>query len=329
MKQTQSDKGRQLAAAFPFVMIGLMLLLWCVDFVWRSMGNAPEGGIITAEQATTEQAEATGETDAAPEETLNIQNAEHPTPTEPEAPGVPEGYVTIPQDTANIYNGMLLQLDAAHGFTGISGTQLTTFAEKNDSYRMKNLDLQANVSVVSAMNEMCKAYQAEIGAANLMVYSTLAVYEKAGSLYQTVLPDRATGYCVDLCLLHEDGTISSFTEQNAWLAANCHRYGFIFSYTQAEEAATGVAAAPYHLRYVGKIHAGLMQEQKLGWNGYCEFLKSHTLDAPLYYTVDEVRYITYYVPAGDGMTEVPVPKEAEYTISGNNTDGYIVTAVAK
>ena len=37
----------------------------------------------------------------------------------------------------------------------------------------------------------------------------------------------------------------------------------------------------------------------------------------------------YYVPAGQDSTEIKIPKDSEYSISGNNIDGYIVTATAR
>ena len=43
-------------------------------------------------------------------------------------------------------------------------------------------------------------------------------------------------------------------------------------------------------------------------------------------TVDGKNYEIYYVPATADTVEVPIPKDKEYTISGNNVDGFIVTA---
>jgi D-alanyl-D-alanine carboxypeptidase len=38
----------------------------------------------------------------------------------------------------------------------------------------------------------------------------------------------------------------------------------------------------------------------------------------------------YYYPAAEsGATEVKIPKDAEYTISGNNIGGFIVTVTVK
>ena len=240
---------------------------------------------------------------------------------------IPDGCVTVPQERKNITSGALLQLDSEYPFTGVVG-ELVTFDTKNESYRMKNMELTAHSEVVDAMNSMAASYEAATGRADLMVYSTTSVYSKEGSLYFSELPDRATGYCVDLCILNEDGTISPISESNAWLEANSYLYGFIFSYTAADEEITGVKAAPYHLRYVGKEHASIMHDEGLTLAGYLEALKKHTIDAPFYYIEGGKTWSVYYVATDVGTTEVPVPLGADYVISGNNTDGFIVKAEA-
>ena len=61
---------------------------------------------------------------------------------------------------------------------------------------------------------------------------------------------------------------------------------------------------------------------KLQLSTYLEQLRSTTPDAPLLTKVGKITYASYYLSA-DG--EILVPTEHEYTVSGNNTDGYIIT----
>ncbi|MBR6617420.1 MAG: D-alanyl-D-alanine carboxypeptidase family protein [Oscillospiraceae bacterium] len=244
--------------------------------------------------------------------------------TSSESNNAPEGYVAIPKDEAHVHSGILVQLDGAHAYTG-EAAELTNFEGKNETYRMKRMDLSTRPEVLEAMNTMGTAYMAVSGVADLMVYSTTKPYDVAGSLYPTALPDRKSGYCIDLCQLNEDGTISKFSEPHAWVKDNCWKYGFVLSYPQEDAEATGVEYAPYHLRYVGTIHAGLMHENNLTLTEYYDYLKSHDYTVPLYYTVGDTMYTVYYVEAKSGGTDVPVPESKQYEISGNNTDGFIVT----
>ena len=63
-----------------------------------------------------------------------------------------------------------------------------------------------------------------------------------------------------------------------------------------------------------------------GTKEYLEQLKSYTLQQPLDYETGGKSYRIYYVPAAkSGSTDVSVPTDKEYSISGNNMDGFIVT----
>ena len=42
------------------------------------------------------------------------------------------------------------------------------------------------------------------------------------------------------------------TAAGKWLAANCHKYGFILRYPKDKEDITGIGYEPWHFRYVGK-----------------------------------------------------------------------------
>ena len=42
------------------------------------------------------------------------------------------------------------------------------------------------------------------------------------------------------------------TPEGRWVAENAHRFGFIVSYPEGQEAVTGYDYEPWHLRYVGK-----------------------------------------------------------------------------
>lgn len=320
--------ARHISKPGAVLLFGLFLgAVWAGDGIYRLVSNPDEKAAID-DASFNVSLDSVSEpvTEIAPDgSTLIIQEAGTSLLGGSDAP---EGFTTVPQDEAAIHSGKLLQLDGSHAFSGNTG-ELGTFENKNDSYRMKRLDLTAKSEVVTAMNSMGSAYQSAVGAANLMVYSTTAPYDAVGSLYPDALPDRVSGYCVDLCLLNADETISRFETPNTWLQENSWKYGFVFSYTDTDAAVTGVAAAPYHLRYVGQVHAGIMHDQNLTLSGYFEYLKSHTLSVPLYYTVDDVIYTVYYVPSEGGTTEVPVPLNADYEISGNNTDGYIITVAAK
>lgn len=145
-------------------------------------------------------------------------------------------------------------------------------------------------------------------------------------------PDRSehhTGLAVDLGLCYKDGTSGEYDGSGiySWINENAYKYGFIMRYNEQKEALTGIGYEPWHLRYVGKAHAQIMQELGLCLEEYEELLKSYR-----YYTnpgqgiTDATQgYSIYFVPCEGEITHIPVPTDKAYTISGNNEDGFVVT----
>ena len=103
------------------------------------------------------------------------------------------------------------------------------------------------------------------------------------------------------------------SEYRAWFDQNAAKYGFIESFEDG-------------YRYVGEAHATYMKLKSMTLAQYIAHLKSNTSqDNPLDITDENgVKYQVYYVScrAGD---EIKVPKN-DYTISGTNEGGVIITA---
>lgn len=63
------------------------------------------------------------------------------------------------------------------------------------------------------------------------------------------------------------------TAEAKWLAANCHKYGFILRYPSSKSDITGIVFEPWHFRYVGVEHATKMMESGLVLEEYLEQYK--------------------------------------------------------
>jgi len=53
------------------------------------------------------------------------------------------------------------------------------------------------------------------------------------------------------------------TDAGKWLAANCHKYGFILRYPKGKEEITGIGYEPWHFRYVGVEAATIIMEDEI------------------------------------------------------------------
>ena len=60
---------------------------------------------------------------------------------------------------------------------------------------------------------------------------------------------------------------------------------------------------------------------------YETFIKDYSFESPLTISgADGSSYLVYYVAASEsGSTPVQIPENSQYEISGNNSDGFIVT----
>ena len=99
-------------------------------------------------------------------------------------------------------------------------------------------------------------------------------------------------------------------------------YGFVERYQGGKEGVTGIAAEPWHFRYVGRPHARIMCEMGLCHEEYVEYLRAYPYPERLL----EVRGEVYEAEVGfAGARDALGLPDAPYQVSGNNVDGYIYT----
>ena len=141
--------------------------------------------------------------------------------------------------------------------------------------------------------------------------------------------EHHTGYAVDIQVFTSKQRIILLREEEqAWLEAHCAEFGFVVRYDGSKYELTGILDEPWHYRYVGVPHATYMMENGVCMEEYLELLKkSHSYDKePLTIKANEKDYFVYYIPvSAEATTTLPVPVDSEYTISGDNVGGFIVT----
>jgi zinc D-Ala-D-Ala carboxypeptidase len=109
--------------------------------------------------------------------------------------------------------------------------------------------------------------------------------------------------------------------EGKWLENNAWKYGFILRYPKDKTAITGIQYEPWHIRYVGLPHSGIMQEKNFSLEEYLDFLKEQK---SILTTIHGEKYEIIYYPVTKDTT-IHVPTNLRYEISGNNMDGVIVT----
>ncbi len=222
---------------------------------------------------------------------------------------------------------------------------------KNQAYKVKDYSVLVRQVVIDRLNDMMLDYYTVKQNNDIMVISGHRTIEYQQGLYEDELAETGletsslvsrpgysehhTGYVIDFKIYDDDGKSYEFdgTGDTEWIMQNCHRYGFINRYPLGKEKITLIDNEPWHFRYVGKVHAGIITEYDFCLEEYIEFLKNYTIDTGfLKAEADGKTYIIYYVPMVDpANTTVCVPLMSDmatpypYEISGNNIDGWIVT----
>lgn len=342
-KQKGKPRGRRrVVVPNGVILLAIIIVtIWVFDTVWRNFLYEPPPAEVWLEVKGT-FADHPLETDDAPQDVISLHKPEETeeAATEPEDPfaetqqalftpvivHVPSNCVLMPQDATALASGKLLRLDSEHTYTGYEG-ELKPLSDSEGGYNVHSPSAEVMPCTLDAMDQMAQGYIAATGEHNLLAYSTTKAPE--GGIYGEALPDMKTGYCIDLAYYDEEGRILPMYSRDVWLENNAYRYGFVFSYTEEDEDVTGIPSAPQHLRYVGKVHAGLMHELELTLAAYQKLLKSHPTSDPLLYETDSATYSVYYVPRSLGSTDVPVPKNGNYEISGDNESGFIIAAEGK
>ncbi len=230
------------------------------------------------------------------------------------------------------------------------------FEHKNENYVVRDNTIQLRKSTIDIFNGMMKDMFEATGFGFLQVNSAYRSYEDQVSTYEYYKEtngeeyakkyvanpgnsEHHTGLALDLNV-NRNGAISyvESDEDCAWFRDHCTDYGFVLRYTPEKMYITGISGETWHYRYVGVPHAEIMTDMDLCLEEYTDYIKGFTQDTlVLYYnegTMSKVEYdpefedgyMIYYVPSAGEKTVIEVPNFCEYKISGNNVDGYVVTA---
>lgn len=226
---------------------------------------------------------------------LILVNAEHPIQHMERpalAPAVPGSDILLDTRAAAMLSGLISRIGAAGEIVPVSGWR--SEAEQREIW---------DGSMSESGEEFTRKYVALPGCS-----------------------EHQTGLAIDLALRADnidfirpefpyDGVCGRFRA----LAAD---YGFVERYQSGKEGVTGIAAEPWHFRYVGRPHARIMCEMGLCLEEYVEYLRAYPYPERLL----EVRGEVYEVEVGfAGARDALVLPDAPYQVSGNNVDGYIYT----
>lgn len=272
-------------------------------------------------------------------------------------------YFTLELSSEDIHKGSLILVNSYNEYLFPEEMEKDIIQirdHKNEHYGVSSYTTSVEVSktVIDVFNTLTTDYFNETGFEYLQINSAYrskkaqedlyAQYEKDygkdyAKAYVAIpgMSEHHTGLGIDLNV-NRNGAISYVESDEGcqWFREKCQEYGFILRYPKDKVHLTGINHESWHYRYVGVPHAQIMEDLNLCLEEYTDYVKSYTYDGICVGYSDETGAfdmkadefyenggtMIYYVPAEeDGTTSFFVPKDCEYTVSGNNVDGFVVT----
>jgi len=240
-----------------------------------------------------------------------------------------ENEVLIKAKQSDIYQGNLLLINKDYPLVpGSEAQDIVKLSDYSDfSSQIVLLDRSLSLSQDIAERFLTMVEEAkQAGVNHFMASSGYRTNEEQDALYAQKGAEYAmpAGYSEhNLGLALDVGSTQSGIAQSAegdWLQDNAWKYGFVLRYPKNKQDITGIKFEPWHFRYVGLPHSAIMKENDMVLEEYLEALR----DAPLSIMIDGQKYTVRYHPMLDDK-KIAVPEHSDYTLSGNNVDGVIVT----
>lgn len=294
------------------------------------------------------------------EDTSDSANESSAETTEPVVePAISWDSCVVASADINVGDLILVNYEYAYALADTVKTE-SVYENKTSSYSLSTTAHRLTSTALDTFNRLADAFAADTGLSELLIVSAWRNVESQQSIYdskaasngeeyarlyvaQPGYSEHHTGMACDLSFYRASTGASipvADHEYGYWLNEHCAEYGYILRYPDAKVDITKIAYEPWHYRYVGTPHAAVVMKAELCLEEYVELLKNYTPETTLLHVLSDgtttdvaptelpdVGYVVYYVPvSAEQETEIPIPAGyADYTVSGNNADGFIVT----
>lgn len=254
---------------------------------------------------------------------------------------------TIEKSYDEIHNGDLILVNKDYDCRHDGENVVSLLDVKTGTYIVADASVSVDKSIVDNVNNMFDDFYDIYGESEIMIacgyrsstlqselYDAEAARKGDDEAAQWVAPpgysEHQTGFVFDLDLLVQEGSSGiDYDGQGiySWINENCYQYGFILRYIEGKEKVTGYEYEPWHFRYVGVPAATYIMSHQITLEEYMKTIQNYSAEKPLIIEgEDDKIWCTYYVKADEESdTDIPVPQNYPYVVSGDNFSGFIVT----
>lgn len=240
-------------------------------------------------------------------------------------------FVYIKFAKSAVYDGALVLVSKDSSYSGsvpadcVSCYDYMFDEERNKLFSIKSSDVKVRTNALTSFNSLMGEFYKLFGKAELVLSEGYSAADPSSEF--------SAGNSFLVKLSNSDGSYSAFSPigNYKYISDNCYKYGLIMRYPDEKSQITGVTGQSGVIRYVGMPHAQIMYKNNLCLEEYLELVRNYNYDNAIAYTTDGGdNYAVYFAPSEGEQTNIKIPTNSSgspypYEISGNNTDGYIVT----
>lgn len=308
------------------VLIGALCLHSCNQKQTQTPEDSGAAPVATATTAATAE-----DTTSAPDVATGTTNTSTDTAAQME-----NTQITLAAKGINKGSLILINNDHSYDFPTGDPKLKSVYEERNSSYSVSDMEVQLEEETLNQLNAMMADFEEETGFRGMQVFSGYRDkadqddrYNNGSTSFRGGYSDYHSGRTFNLKINFGDGTSDYYNAEKypdyRWIAEHAAEYGFVVRYPDGKDSITGDESRSYTFRYVGIPHAVYMTQHKLCLEEYVEKVHDYTASDPLEIKVDDVTYAVFYVPIGGTKdVDVTIPS-SNYTTSGDNISGYIVT----
>lgn len=132
--------------------------------------------------------------------------------------------------------------------------------------------------------------------------------------------EHQTGLALDVYTAYFAGDSFVKSPVGRFINSECWKYGFIIRYPSYGEDVTGIRFEPWHIRYVGEIHANIIYNNHLT-------LEEHVLSMEIGKWYETDGYLICRQAATDG--ELTLPESFTSCVISTDNTGYYIATVEK
>ena len=269
---------------------------------------------------------------------------EEPSIKNPQEEILPEGYDYVTMSSEDIRRGDLILVNHLYNYAFIYNEQ-TEFVKLSDNkfkyLHIQNYDMKLKKNVSDALYNLVSDFYDKTGVKNLNIISADRSYADQSKILENRIEtdgldealkyvarpgysEHNSGLAIDFAVYNEDGSWGTFYGKYdyKWIAENAYKYGFILRYLSDKTEITKTTYESWHYRYVGAPHSYYIKQNNLCYEEYIDILKQTSFENKLNIKTEKGNYDVWFT----SELKFLVPTDREYQISGNNADGFIITA---